>query len=263
MGLSCWHHASGSPGLRSRPPLARRAVRRPILHRRHQHRHLLPADLPGACAEGREYQVLPDGRRRGGRGIPPLSALSARSFSRDTRLARHIGGRVPGASAHRRGRSGRRGSRTAGGPPRSHRPASAKALPTAPRRGAARGRANAPRSLCEEAPRRDLSWLRRGRVRLRFWKRPSVQQPDSPHLLLADRRVLLSTNRKTRCSYPRRVGRDSRSSRLHAGDLRVSRSSPGASEAGRRGIRPELRTSDARAPRAIRIPISRVRARTE
>ena len=41
-----------STDLRPRTPLARRALRWPVLHRRHEHRRLLPADLPGARAEG-------------------------------------------------------------------------------------------------------------------------------------------------------------------------------------------------------------------
>jgi hypothetical protein len=58
---------------------ARRALRRRVLHRRHQHRHLLPAGLQGADAAARELPLLRPCRAGRGRGLPALPALPARA----------------------------------------------------------------------------------------------------------------------------------------------------------------------------------------
>src|SRR5690606_39385259 len=64
--------------LRTLTACTRPTFRRAVLHRRKDHRHLLPHDLPGDVAEAREHHVLPE--RRGGQrsGLSPLSPLPAR-----------------------------------------------------------------------------------------------------------------------------------------------------------------------------------------
>ena len=67
---------------RFRPVLARGEERRPplrrlVLHRRHLHRDLLPAELSGAHAEGFEHALLRDRRRGAVGGLSGLQALPA------------------------------------------------------------------------------------------------------------------------------------------------------------------------------------------
>ena len=111
-----------------------------------------------------------------------MPSLPARSVARHARVARHIGRRLPGAAADRRGRTGRRRRRRAGRPARHDRPPSAAPLPAAPRRDAARRRAHAARPLREEASRRDDPRVQPGRVRVGLRQRSALQRPDSPHL---------------------------------------------------------------------------------
>ena len=83
-----------------RCPLRRSAVRG-----RQNHRHLLPADLPGAHPEVRECVVL--SLRRGGPGgrLSPLPAVPAGNLAGSRVLARHHQHGVPRARADRSRRS--------------------------------------------------------------------------------------------------------------------------------------------------------------
>ena len=81
-------------------------------HRRGQdHRHLLPAELPGAAAEAGECRILRRRRGRPRRRLPRLPALPARrGQSRGGRAGqgvRRAGGGGGGAVARRAGRRGR------------------------------------------------------------------------------------------------------------------------------------------------------------
>jgi hypothetical protein len=55
-----------------------------------KHANLLPADLPGALAEGRERPLLRDRRGRGSGRVPALPALPSRSLAWHTRMVRNI-----------------------------------------------------------------------------------------------------------------------------------------------------------------------------
>ncbi len=82
--------------LRAGGPVEGRPVRRVVLHRGPDHQDLLPAELPGGAAEGREHALLPErGRGPAGR-VPRLQAVPP--------------GRQPGlAGVERPGRPGRPG----------------------------------------------------------------------------------------------------------------------------------------------------------
>src|SRR6185295_9599813 len=67
--------------LRTGPPRSRRAFRRTLLHRRHDHGNLLPADLPGSVAEVVERALLSLGRGGSRSWIPTLPSLPTRSFA--------------------------------------------------------------------------------------------------------------------------------------------------------------------------------------
>ena len=84
----------------------RRALRRPLLHRGDDDRHLLPACLPGAHAAAAERAVL-SLRRRGRSGRVSGRAVAAgRRRRRQSRLDRHVRDGVARASADRRRRAG-------------------------------------------------------------------------------------------------------------------------------------------------------------
>ena len=169
VGLSSLGDGTGPDGLRSGAAIARCAIRRQVFHRRYQHAHLLPADLPGALAEGRERPLLPDRGGRGGGGLPALPALPSRSFAWHTGMVRHIGRRVTSAAIDRRRRArwGRRGEACRS--PRRDRPPPAAAVRAASRRNTDRGRADAGACIS----RRSCSTKRRCR------SRRSRSPPDS------------------------------------------------------------------------------------
>ena len=83
-----------------------------LLHRREDHRHLLPADLPGAHAQARERRASSHRRGGAGGGLSALPALPAGDLARPRRLARHLQHRLARACADRGGRA-RRGRRRA------------------------------------------------------------------------------------------------------------------------------------------------------
>ena len=134
-----------------------RPLRRLVLHRRHDHRHLLPAELPGdAPRKRRNVRVLPE---RGGRAAGRVPGLQALPTGRRPGLAGVGPPRRPGrpgdaADRRRGGRPGR--GRRAGAPARLQR---APAAPAAGRRGRRRpasrspGRsARRPRGCCSRPP---------------------------------------------------------------------------------------------------------------
>ena len=115
------------------------------------HRHLLPADLPGADAEAGEHDLLPDGRGGPGGGLPALPALPAGELAGPRRLARHVNtvsralalieaGAMDGGDVDAARRAARR-----------RRAAAAPAVPPAPRRLAGGGRADAARAARQAA----------------------------------------------------------------------------------------------------------------
>ncbi len=90
-----------------------RPLRRPLLHRRHLHRHLLPAGVPGEDAQARELPLLPVRRPGRDRRLSPLPALPAGAGAAlaDAGQRRRRGGLV----VHRRlGHPGPPGGRAAG-----------------------------------------------------------------------------------------------------------------------------------------------------
>ena len=56
-----------------------RPLRRLVLHGRHLHRHLLPAELPSHHPQAGQCALLPDGRRGATRRLPGLQALPSRT----------------------------------------------------------------------------------------------------------------------------------------------------------------------------------------
>ena len=142
----------------------RRPLRRPAVRRRQDHRHLLPADLPGAHAEARERALL--SHRRGGAGgrLPALPALPAGDLARPRRLARHLQHRVPRARPDRGRRARRRRRRGPGRPAGRRRAAAAAAVPPASRRLADRRRADPARAAGQAADPRDPAADDRGRA---------------------------------------------------------------------------------------------------
>ena len=95
-------HGAGPTSLRPGAPLARCALRRSVLHRRDEHRHLLPPHLPRPHCKRRERSVLSERCRGGRRRLPPVPSLSPRGLAGHTGVARHIRARVARAPAHRR-----------------------------------------------------------------------------------------------------------------------------------------------------------------
>ena len=127
---------------------ARRALRRPLLHRRAHHRHLLPARLPGAAAAPRERAPSPRARPPPQEaGFRPCLRCRPEAAPGHAGLARHVRRSSTRAlrlieagaldDAGRRTRSPR-GSASATPP--------APAVRCTPRRVAARGRAHAARA---------------------------------------------------------------------------------------------------------------------
>ena len=133
----------------SRREVARPPLRRRLLHRGAHHRHLLPAQLPGADAGVQERHLLPDGRSRAGRRLPGLQALPPRRHPGQPRLGRRRRRGRSRDAADRRRRRRPRGRRGPGPPgrlhlapphPAAHRPARAPARSPWPGRSARRPR---------------------------------------------------------------------------------------------------------------------------
>ena len=61
-----------------------------LLHCRQNHEDLLPPHLSGALTERTERRLLPFGGRSGRGGIPAVSSLPARSFTRHAGLAGYV-----------------------------------------------------------------------------------------------------------------------------------------------------------------------------
>ena len=158
LALCSRRHGTGSPRLRSRAPLARRAVRRPLLHRRHH----APASTAGRSARRARRRTRtfatfrprpPPKRRDSGRACaaaPKPRPARRRGSARPDVVSRAL--RLIGEGALDDGASV---EALLAGPARRHRPASAAAVPAAPGRDAARRRADAPRAFRQEAARRD------------------------------------------------------------------------------------------------------------
>src|ERR1700720_1324826 len=64
----------------------RPALRRPLLHRRPEHAHLLPRDLPVTHRQGGKGSLLSPRRSRRGSRIPPLPPLPSRKLTRNSGL---------------------------------------------------------------------------------------------------------------------------------------------------------------------------------
>ena len=99
-----------------------RPVRRLVLLRHHVHRHLLPAQLPGAGGQAPERALLRHGRRRPTSGLPCLHALPARRHARLTRVERPRRRRGAGHAPHRRRRRRPRRCRRSRGASRLQHP---------------------------------------------------------------------------------------------------------------------------------------------
>ncbi len=168
----CMETMTGAPlpgrgVLLPRGEVARPSLRRGLLHRGADHRHLLPPVLPGPHA-GVPQRHLPPERRLGpGRRLPRLQALPARRHPGQPRLGRRRdGGRPRHAADRRRGRRPR-GRRRAGPPGRLH---AATPHPAAHRRARRRpaGAGPGPSRADRAGARRDhRPRLRRRRVRRR------------------------------------------------------------------------------------------------
>ena len=122
---SCMSPARAAAGPRCLLPRAegaRCALRRQLLHRRDQHRHLLPAGLPGAHAAARELPLLRPRRAGRGAGFRPLPALPARAGAAGAALVaagrERRAGPAGGAPARRAGAWGGESPRWNGSPQR-------------------------------------------------------------------------------------------------------------------------------------------------
>ena len=136
---------------------ARPALRRTVLHRRGDDRHLLPADLSGAEPARAERAVLRDSRWRSRCRVPALPSLPSRGCAGNAGLAGHIGYGIARSPADRRARPRRSPSRSLGLEPRHRIEASAPSVRRAHRRIATRCASHAPTASCETTARRNLS----------------------------------------------------------------------------------------------------------
>ena len=160
----------------------RRPLRRAAVRCGEDHRHLLPADLPGADAQARERALLP--HRRGGAGsrLSALPALPAGDLARPRRLARRLQHRLARARPDRGRRAGRGRRRGPGRAARRRRAPAPAAVPPAPRRLADRGRPDAARAAGQAADPRDPPADDRGGDGGRLRQRAALQR-DLPAAL--------------------------------------------------------------------------------
>ena len=100
-GVVSKRHGPRFRPLLSRPSEPGSPLRRALLRRRHDDRHLLPPDLSLADAALAQRALLRLRRRGAGGGLPALSALPPRDRSRDPRLGGEPGGGAPRAAADR------------------------------------------------------------------------------------------------------------------------------------------------------------------
>ncbi|MGC0373720.1 hypothetical protein RKD28_001236 [Streptomyces sp. SAI-229] len=173
-------HAEGDAhrhrALRARRAVEGRAVRRLVLHRRPDHRHLLPAELPGGPAQGREHGLPPErGGLPAGR-VPGLQTLPARHQPRLTGVepAGRRGGprHAPDRRRRRRPRRRHRSRR----PARLQHPAGRTPAPRRAGRGPPRARPR-PARPDRAAPHRDHGTADGGdRLRGRLLLRPHLQR---------------------------------------------------------------------------------------
>ena len=159
------------------PPL-----RRGVLHRGPDHRHLLPALVPGAHPGTGQRHLPPHRSERARRRLPRLQALPARRDARQPRVGRRRRRRRAGDAPDRRRSRRPRGCRRAGPPGRLH-PAPPR---PAPDPGARRGPAGAgpgpsrPERAGAHRDHRPAADRRRVRGRLR--QRPPVQRDPARDL---------------------------------------------------------------------------------
>src|SRR6185436_19548201 len=139
--------------LRTGPPRSRRAFRRTLLHRRHDHRDLLQAHLPGAVPEVVERALLSVGRSSSGTRISTVPALPSRSVAWYSRMAGRVLNGFTRAEADRRKRTRWRRSGHAGRTTGHRLATPAEAFSEVPGRDASRRRPNTAGTFCEEADR--------------------------------------------------------------------------------------------------------------
>ena len=156
----------------------RRPVRWLVLHRGHVDGHLLPPELPGDDAEGRNVRFYPTAAAAAGSRVPRLPALPARRHPRLAGVERARRPRRPRDAADRRRRGRPRGRRGARSPARLQRAAPEPAAHRRGRRRAARARPGTAGADRARAHRDDRAALRRRRVRGRLREHPAVQRHD-------------------------------------------------------------------------------------
>ncbi|CAD5928874.1 protein of unknown function [Streptomyces sp. KY70] len=160
----------------------RRTVRRRVLLRRRDHRHLLPAELPRRHPQTRQRALLPDGGRRTGGRLPGLPAVPPRRRARLRRVERPRRCRRPRHAADRRRRGGPRGRPRPRRAARLQRPAGPA---PAQRRAGRRTRRARPRPALPHrpGPPPDHRPARhRDRLRGRVRQRAPVQRHHPPDL---------------------------------------------------------------------------------
>ena len=81
---------SGLASVLTSATVARRPLRRQVLHRRAGQQSVLPFDMPGAYSQGEELPLLCHGRCGCGGGLPPLSSMPARSFAGHSGVAGNL-----------------------------------------------------------------------------------------------------------------------------------------------------------------------------
>ena len=168
-----------SARLRTGAPEPRSALRRPVLHRGHQHAHLLPAGVPSADAEAAQRDVLPQRRGGGSGGVPAVPAMPPGAVARRRRVAPRR--RCDGARAEA-DRCGTAGGAAAVGAGRTRAPRRAPVAPPVrrtPRRAAQRRACDAAPAVREAVADGNLAADHRNRAR-RGLRQPAPFQHRVP-----------------------------------------------------------------------------------
>ncbi len=154
------------------------ALRRGLLHRGADHRHLLPALLPGPHAGVPKRHVPPECRLSAGGWLPRVQALPPRRHARQPRLGRRGRRGRPGDAPDRRRRRRPGGCPRPGPSGRLHAPSPEPDPHRGGRRRSARARPRPPGPDGARADRDEQLLPGRCRVRRGLLQRPAVQRDD-------------------------------------------------------------------------------------
>ena len=143
----CKRHDVGLAGLFPSEAVARRPLRRQVLHGCAQHQNLLPLNLPCSDRAGKKRPLLSNGRCGGGSWIPSLSALPAGMFARNSGVARNFEHSFESPAPDRREWLGRRRNGRPCGAPGSRFAASSETIYPPPGCAAKHGSADSPSAL--------------------------------------------------------------------------------------------------------------------